>query len=190
LTEVVFHTEEHLLEGLRAGSEDAFTAIYGQYWERLFFVAHKRLQSAEDAREVVQDVFLTLWQKRASLEIQSLPLYLSAMTRYAVYRQMGLARRKTTGLRAFALKAGRQNRTLDVDSPQLIDILVRLSHELPEKQRLVFIHHKLMDRPLEEVAEMLGVSLRTAEGYSAKVMEFMRRHRQQLGLSVLLFSLH
>ena len=183
-------TELHLLEQLRLGSEDAFTAIYKLYWEKLFFVAFKRLQVADDAKEVVQEVFLTLWQKRNTLQIQSLPLYLSAMTRYAVYRMTANNVRKKDQLKEKSHQAQKSIGALDLDNKQLLDILVQLSNELPEKHRIVFIHHKMLDQPLDEVAQMLGVSVRTAEGYTAKVMEFMRRHRQKLSLSAYILMLH
>ncbi len=175
-----------LLTRLKAGSEEAFSAIYRLYWEKLFFIAHKRLQSAEDAKEVIQEVFLTIWHKRSQLNIQSLPIYLAAMTRYAVYRHLANARRRADHINNARIPA---SHSIDVENKQLLDILLRLSNELPEKHRLVFIHHKLLDRPLQEVADLLGVSVRTAEGYSAKVMEFMRRHRNQLTVSPLIFLL-
>ncbi|WP_162303867.1 MULTISPECIES: RNA polymerase sigma factor [Chitinophagaceae] len=185
MSEPTNDNERYLLQGLKAGDEAAFAAIYRQYWQQLFFVALKRLQSADDAKEIVQEVFLTLWQKREGLEIHSLPLYLSAMTRYAVYR--ATANKQRAQALAAKVAAPKEIAAIDLDNRQLLEILHRLSNELPEKHRLVFVHHKMLDRPLEEVAGMLGVSVRTAEGYSAKVMDFMRRRRKQLALSALPF---
>ncbi len=188
MSDTTTYTEQYLLHQLREGSEEAFATLYRQYWQQLFFVAFKRLQSAEDAKEIVQEVFLTLWQKRAELDIQSLPLYLSAMTRYAVYRATANKQRaRLHQAHAANTNPSQEIAPLDIDNKQLLQSLLRLSNELPEKHRLLFIHHKMLDRPLEEVAGMLGVSVRTAEGYSAKVMDFMRRRRKQLALSTLLF---
>lgn len=63
-------------------------------------------------------------------------------------------------------------------------MLSKLAGELPEKHRIVFLQHKLLDRPLEEVAVELGVSVRTAEGYVARVMQVMRQKREYLTLAV------
>lgn len=177
-----------LLNLLKNGDEPAFTAIYNQYWERLYFMAHKRLQSAQDAEEIVQQVFMTLWHKRASLSIQSLPFYLSAMVRYAIYRHFANQQRDSE--RTGNLTAITRNSTpaLDIDNRQLIEILNKFANELPAKHRVVFLQHKLLDRPLDEVAGELGVSLRTAEGYVTRVMQLMRKRRETLALA-LLFSL-
>ncbi|GAO43070.1 RNA polymerase sigma factor [Flavihumibacter petaseus] len=182
------HIEPELLRQLKAGSEAAFTRIYHLYWERLFFMAHKRLGMREDAREVVQNIFLTLWQKKESLDIQSLPLYLGAMTRYAVYRHLANEKRRESHLKHLQNKQARfVAETIDLENKQLIEILTRLSNDLPEKYRVVFIHHKLLDQPLEDVAARLGVSPRTAEAYVARVMAIMRQQMQKLAYAIFIF---
>lgn len=181
------YSEEGLLRRLKAGEETAFTEIYNQYWQQLFFMAHKRLQSGEDAREIVQNVFLTLWSKRQQLEIQSLPMYLAAMTRYAIYRHLANEKRRADQVRQLELTTNPMEKVFDLDTKQFLEILTRLSNALPEKYRLVFIHHKMLDRPLEEVARELGVSPRTAEDYVTRVMAIMRKHRRRLAFSILLF---
>ncbi|WP_162915885.1 RNA polymerase sigma factor [Paraflavitalea soli] len=181
-------TETNLLLLLRAGDEQAFTQIYNLYWEKLFFIAHKRLQSVEDAKEIVQNVFFTLWQKRAQLEIQHLSFYLAAMTRYAVYRHLSNEKRKA-GLLS-RLHGQRQNTdSFDIDNKQLLDLLVRFAEDLPENYRLVFLHHKLLDEPLESVAKQLGVSPRTAERYVSKVLSIIRHRLQKSGAPLLLLFL-
>ena len=178
-----------LLDLLKDGDETAFTEIYNQYWERLYFMAHKRLQSAQDAEEIVQQVFLTLWHKRASLSIQSLPFYLSAMVRYAVYRHFANEQRASERTGTLQAVAPDMAPAFDIDNRQLIDILNKFADDLPAKHRIVFLQHKLLDRPLDEVASELGVSLRTAEGYVTHVMQLMRKRRESLAMALLIFLL-
>jgi RNA polymerase sigma factor (sigma-70 family) len=187
LEQTNLYSDEQLLKQLQTGNEAAFTEIYNRYWEQLFFMAHKHLASAEDAKEIIQNVFFNLWQKREKLEIQSLPLYLAGMTRFAIYRFFGNEKRRSNILKNFQqTEAHKVTESFDFDNKQLLEILTQLTNELPEKYRIVFIHHKLLDRPLKEVAEFLGVSPRTAEGYVTKVMEIMRHHRRKLSFTILL----
>src|SRR5690606_17026849 len=74
-----------LIVHLKVDGEAAFTEIYNRYWDKLYFLAYQKLKDTAAAEEVVQDVFLTLWKRKAALEIRSLPVYLAAMARYAVY---------------------------------------------------------------------------------------------------------
>ncbi len=181
------YSDEILLNRLKAGDEAAFTEIYNQYWQQLFFMAHKRLQSGEDAKEIVQNVFLTIWTKREQLSIQSLPMYLAAMTRFAVYRHLANEKRRSDQIQQLQLSSRLTEAVFDLDNKQFLEILTQLSNSLPEKYRLVFIHHKMLDRPLEEVARELGVSPRTAEDYVTKVMAIMRQHRRKLAFSLFFF---
>jgi RNA polymerase sigma-70 factor (ECF subfamily) len=181
------YTDNELTTLLQESNEAAFTEIYNRYWQQLFFVAHKRLSSAEDAKEIIQTVFFNLWQKREKLQIQSLPLYLAGMTRFAIYRFFGNEKRRSNILRTFQqTESHKVTESFDIDNKQLLEILTQLTSELPEKYRIIFIQHKLLDRPLEEVAEILGVSSRTAEGYVSKVMEIMRQHHRKLNFAILL----
>ncbi|NML23120.1 sigma-70 family RNA polymerase sigma factor [Pseudoflavitalea sp. G-6-1-2] len=183
MTPIINDTETTLLSLLRAGDEQAFTQIYKLYWEKLYFIAHKRLQSAEDSKEIVQNVFFTLWQKRTQLEIQNLPVYLFAMTRYAVYRHLDNEKRKAGLLSKFR----RQHKDcdyLDIDNKQLLDLLMHFSEDLPENYRLVFLHHKLKDETLESVAAQLSVSPRTAERYVSKVLSIIRHRLQKMGATI------
>ncbi len=49
------YNEEDLLQLLHLGDEKAFTLIYNQYWDKLYFLAHKHLKSSAAAEEIVQD---------------------------------------------------------------------------------------------------------------------------------------
>ncbi|HEY9258466.1 sigma-70 family RNA polymerase sigma factor [Chitinophaga sp.] len=183
------HTDEQLVQLLYNGNEGAFNEIYNRYWKLLLFIAHKRLGNAEDAREILQNVFFNLWNKRAQLSIQSLSQYLTGMTRYAVYRHLANESRRAAVYKSHEIaESNRKMEMFDIDNKQLLEILARYAGELPEKYSIVFLHHKLLDRPLEEVAQELGVSPRTAEGYIAKVMEVMRKQLHKLSTAVWMFS--
>ncbi|MBX3255842.1 MAG: sigma-70 family RNA polymerase sigma factor [Chitinophagaceae bacterium] len=171
------YNEEDLLQLLHLGDEKAFTLIYNQYWDKLYFLAHKHLKSSVAAEEIVQDVFLTIWRKRSSIQIQSLTQYLAAMTRYAIYRH--LAKEKKLPLVSDA--ATREyfnvaNEQEALDNKLLLEIIKKLSNRLPEKCRLVFIRNKLLDQPLPQVARQLSISDKTAEAHLTKALKAIRNN--------------
>lgn len=181
-------TDEQLLQLLYKSDEDAFTEIYERYWEQVFGIANKRLPSVEDAKEIMQNVFFAIWQKRENICIENLPVYIAAMTRYAVYRYWATDKRREGAYKKYSLSKMYivQNET-DLENKNLIEILTKLTNQLPEKHKLIFIHHKLLDKPIEEVAAELGIPTRTAEGYVLRVMKIMRRHYQKLAYTIFLY---
>ncbi|AXY73631.1 sigma-70 family RNA polymerase sigma factor [Paraflavitalea soli] len=183
------HHEQELLVRLKQGDESAFTALYSTYWKPLYFLAYKHLQSAATAEELVQEVFLTLWEKRASLTIHSPAMYLAAMIRYAVYRH--IAREKKHPLlpagEGSTVQLASEEALHTIDHKLLFDMVAKLSDRLPEKCRMVFISNKLLDQPIQEIAEQMNISTRTAEAHLSKALKIMRSHLGNASSLLLLF---
>jgi len=169
------YTDIELTALLRQGSEASFTEIFNRYWDKLYFIAHKHLKSPQAAEEVVQDVFMTLWQKRETLSIRSLPLYLAAMTRYAVYRNLAWQQKYgKTGISALKAEPSTSRELETIDNKLLLEIIEKLANHLPEKCRMVFIQNKLLDIPLHQVADSLNISPKTAEAHLTKALKVIR----------------
>ncbi len=166
-TELIFY--------LKDGDETAFTGIYNRYWDKLYFLAYQKLKDTAAAEEIVQDVFLTLWKRKSILQIRSLPVYLAAMVRYAVYHYIA----KEKQVQEYQ-QNWKRHQTLSIDAAEalenklLLEIIETLSNDLPEKCRLVFQYNKLEDRPLHEVADTLHISTKTAEAHLTKALRIIR----------------
>lgn len=161
-----------LLDMIREDDRKAFTTIYDRYWDRLYASAFYHLKSTAAAEEIVQDVFVTLWQKRRELQIGELSKYLSAMVRYAVYRYMARENQR----RELHLSAGTPviAPASTLEHKLMLEIVDRLSGELPEKCRIVFRATKLYDQSLREVAQNLNISHKTAEAHLTKALRIIR----------------
>lgn len=179
--------DSELLQRLLRDDASAFQELYDRYWHKLYFIAHKRLKSAMAAEEIVQNVFFTLWQKRKTLRIQDLSPYLAAATRYAVYRYLANEKRRAAGEEAAGTRAvGLTPVELVIDDKQLLEMVKRLTNELPGKCRMVFIYNKIEDQALPEVAQRLNISLKTAEAHLTKALHLIRTRMRDSALSIFL----
>ena len=80
-----FHSDEELLLMLQSGEHHAFREIYKRYWDKLLYLAGKKLADLSEAESIVQDVFVDLWQRRETLEIrEQLAGYLVVAVRYRI----------------------------------------------------------------------------------------------------------
>jgi RNA polymerase sigma-70 factor (ECF subfamily) len=175
LSDLKGYDDQSLVRCLQKGDRASFTEIYDRYWERLYFLAYSHLKSETATEEIVQEVFLTLWQKRDRLQIELLGPYLAAMTRYAVYRKLERDRKKVqveaTAAPALAVSS---DEIKTADDRNLLDLIEKMSNVLPERCRLVFIHNKLLDKPIDEVARILNISTKTAEAHLTKALKIVR----------------
>ncbi|WP_220466234.1 RNA polymerase sigma factor [Dyadobacter psychrotolerans] len=88
--------EDHLLlQKMKNGSSIAFDAIYEKYWEKLYNAAYKRLNDEDYAKDIIQDIFLQLWQRREDLKIDHLQTYLYTSVRNNVFKYLEKEQRYT-----------------------------------------------------------------------------------------------
>jgi len=181
------YSDDILASLLKEGDRSVFTEIYNRYWDKLYFVAYRHLKETFAAEEIVQNVFLSLWQKKETLEIQGLSAYLSAMTRYAVYKYLAKEKRKQEVEKLGTSHLNKIDSPHDaIDHRAVMELVQKLTNILPEKCRLVFIHNKLLDKPLEEVAKTMDISIKTAEAHITKALKIVR---SKLGNTMQLFLL-
>ncbi len=161
---------------VKKDNELAYTELYNRYWQKLYFVAHKHLKSDPEAREIVQEVFFTIWAKRQSLVIESFPAYIAAMARYAVYVTLARNKRQAEKITEEAIHKQTLPTALSelLENKWMLEKISALSSALPEKCRLVFIKNKLFDQSLTQVAADLDISTKTAESHLTKALKIIR----------------
>ncbi|WP_443946434.1 RNA polymerase sigma factor [Pedobacter sp. AW1-32] len=75
-------SESALIALLKQGNEDAFAEIYNRFWEKMASYAVRLTKSEEEAADIVQEIFISLWKKREALQIKTnLQAYLIGSTR-------------------------------------------------------------------------------------------------------------
>lgn len=64
------NSDNYLIASLKAGERRALTSIYNAYWKPLFLASYNILKNKEVCEEIIQDVFIDIWNRRAELEIK------------------------------------------------------------------------------------------------------------------------
>ena len=88
--------DSELWLAVRNDDEHAFAMLFDRYWVRLYKTAFRYLKDRENSEEAVHDVFLSIWNRRRNLEIDSIPNFLLTAIRYQVYNRMRAAKPPVT----------------------------------------------------------------------------------------------
>lgn len=181
--------EHELLLLVSRGDEQAFQQLIYLYSERVFFHALTFVKSWHQAEELVQDIFMRIWQKREKLErVENWDKYLFTVSRNFLINAIRHAGAK--------FELGELDDVPDQLTPdrqhenkELRALLDKAIQQLPEQKRAVFTMIHLEGRNQEKVAEALGIATRTVRwnlvSATNEIRDFLHRHSVD-PLSVLL----
>ncbi|WP_051292960.1 RNA polymerase sigma factor [Olivibacter sitiensis] len=160
-----------LLKLLRVGDTKAFEAIVQDHTDRLFQHAVSLLKDRDDAEDLVQDVFMELWQRREKIKIDlSLSAYLHSMLKYRFLRHVSRASLHADAM-AHLLRRMDQMQESILDVMAASDLQQTLSEaidRLPENMRRVFVLRN-EDYSLKEIAQVMGLAEQTVKGYHSEL---------------------
>lgn len=166
-----------LVRLLTKGDADAFTEIYKRYWKKLFSIAANKVRDLSLSEELVQDIFLDLWNRRLGLELKGeLAAYLAVAMKYKVID----ARQKRAREQAYAKEAGISIYKVDdstherLSFDELKDRLAALVAELPKKCQLVYRLSREAGLSQKEIASHLEISEKTVESHLSRAVKSLK----------------
>jgi len=165
--EHVWHSKESLLERLKLGDLEAFNMIYEQYWSVLINESYKRLHNMALCEEVVQDVFIDLWQQRAVREIQNLEAYLRTCMKFKVF-EIYRKNRRTKSMLEENLSLMQEHEISEYDQyaeKDLKSLIEEWIAHLPEKRKEIFKMRYLDELSTKEISEMTESSQNTVQNH-------------------------
>ncbi|WP_240613003.1 RNA polymerase sigma factor [Chitinophaga parva] len=168
------HTDQELLNQIALGSEDAFAKLFQRYWRKLYMTASRKLADAEQASEVIHDVFLEIWRRRETLYIDNVPAYLGKSLHNRILNE--LARKKDTFLFNVLEHAGASLYAADqgVLEKDLIALISTWIEALPEKRRKIFVRYYFQHLTTSEIASQLDISEKTVRNQLSISVQFLR----------------
>lgn len=185
-------SETDLLEAIREGDETAFEMIFKEYYQALCRYANSFLNDREEAEEVVQGSFISIWEKRDSLHITtSLKAYLYQTIRNRCLNVIKHEKVKQQHVQhQLVMMPNHDEATTDtVLSNELEKKIYLAMQALPEQCRLVFKLSRFEELKYQEIADQLNISVKTVENQIGKALKIMREQlREYLPIILLLFK--
>ena len=175
---VIIDTDAKLLEQIAAGDNRAFTTLYRRYWEGLFVTAAKALRSKEEAADVVQDVFLSLWNRRKGINVQgSLAAYLHTSVRYKCihYIEKNINRRDYLELLTeVAVNTSPLDPEVSLQVKELQEAIDKTISKMPTKMQEVYKLSRQQHLSHKEIADSMSISVETVKKHIQHALYLIR----------------
>jgi RNA polymerase sigma-70 factor (ECF subfamily) len=185
--------ENKLLHELSQGSELAFTELYNRYKNLVYGTALKITKSKVLAEEVVQDVFLKIWQNQEkAAEITNFENYLFIISRNHIFDMIKKIARETNLASDITYKNSASDDTdTAIKDDQYNVILNQIIEQLPPQQQKIYKMAKMEGLSHQKIGENLGISTETVKKHMAQALKFVRfkiSPYMNLFMSLFLFS--
>ncbi len=172
--------EDHeLLALIKCNNESAFTEIYNRYWEDLYRSAFHFLKDRDACMDVLQEVFIWIWNHRTQLQVTSLKSYLYGAVKYKI---ANCIRDGKTRDNLYSLANNIIPEISFVDSSlevaELKSIIEQFTEGLPDRCKEVFHLSRSQYLNNKEIASKLNISEKTVEN---QLTIALKRLRLKLG---------
>lgn len=169
--------EKHLVKGLRDGRKDAFDAIYEKYGKRLLAYCVCQVGCSEDAEDIVQDVFLSLWRTRSELkDVDSIRPLLFTSARNRIINLW--KSRLNSNLYSDYISALREKEAASgseaIEYREFERQVIKEIEKLPLTQQNVVRLSRVENLDTKEIAERLNLSVQTVKNALCSGLKTLR----------------
>lgn len=168
--------DKELLGRLSQGDEQAFTGLFYAYKDKLYSFLYKLSGSAEMAEDTVQNIFLSVWQNRATIaEVRNINAFLFRMAQNDAINALRRQSRKALILAELGRDPGQEPDSGEIFAGREIKkALYDALDRLPAQQRRIFELCRLQGLSYDEVANSLGITTSTVRNHLVAATRMVR----------------
>jgi RNA polymerase sigma-70 factor (ECF subfamily) len=175
---------KHITQELIEGDIKAFEVIFNKYYKALFYFASSYVKNKEDATDIVQSIFLNLWERKAALQADTnLSSYLFTVTKNSCLNYLTHLKAKSNYLTKqennwkqvqldfYAL----ENFNVDNFAYEELETTLRKTiASMPEESARIFMLNRFQGLKYSEIAEKMDISVKTVEKKMGIALKYLR----------------
>lgn len=174
-----FASEERLLlQQIADGREEAFAALVQKYWNNVYAQALTYLKSSHHAQDLVQDLFVKVWEKRATLpKVERFDAFLFIMARNAIIS--ALRKKLAEPLSTDVIDVYQEHSRMPdqmLSFKQLQQHFKTAIDLLPQQQKTAFLLSREEDLSYEAIAVQMNLSRETVKKHICRALNFLRNY--------------
>lgn len=172
------YTEQKLVSLLRSGSQFAFERLFENYSQKLYRFSLSYLKSETEAEEIVQDVFLKLWENRDKLRNEtSFQSYLFTIAFNDIRKHFNKKAREERYRTEILEFLSDENPAIETnpDFDKLVIKLESLIDQMPDRRKEIFWKRKKEAKSVKDIASEMSISPKTVENQITEAMNYLKK---------------
>lgn len=167
-----------LLVRLKLGDKQAYEQIYFTFSKELLYAAFKKTGDKVVAEELVQNIFISLWEKRQDLQIKNLQAYLFGALKLSVINHVRslVMENKYMEYQTLTYNENHQDTANLVDLHDLSSIIEEGINSLPEKTQEVFRLSRYQHQSIKDISTDLNISEKAVEYHITRSIKRIKEY--------------
>lgn len=174
----VLDSDENLLYRMANDDQTAFTTLYRRHWEALFITTIRAIGNKEEAEDIIQEVFASLWNRRKALNLTGPAAgYLQASVKYRAinYIDRNFVRRNYLAALSEVAEAGvPASPEVLLRVKEMQQLIQTVIEDMPPKMREVFELSRREYLSHKEIAARLGIAEETVKKHIQHALQLLR----------------
>ncbi len=169
--------DEQLFKLMKDNDSKAFESLFRRHYNPLCRKIIRITEDEEAAEDVVQQLFIKIWESRSMMEVpDSVAAYLTVSARNRALNHLKSAQRKRINEeRLQNIRSEEDNSSQhQLEAKELNKLIQEAIQSLPEKRREIFVLSRFEGMSYREIAEQLGISIKTVEAQMGKALQTLR----------------
>ncbi|WPU97090.1 sigma-70 family RNA polymerase sigma factor [Mucilaginibacter sabulilitoris] len=181
--------DEELLKRIQLDDQQAFSVIVYRYNLKLYRIVQNRVRMEDDAKDIIQEIFISLWNNRHNIQTTALYPYLSRSAFYAVIDWQLLHKKNLS--RHHLLLENEEPAVFSIENQVIADELrqelLEEVEKMPDTTKAVFRMSRIDQKSVKEIATVLHLSEQTVKNNISVALKQLRRRMVSDKLSLLFY---
>lgn len=177
-----------LINRLKLGDAAAYEKIYNGYSKELLSQAYKKTGDKVIAQELIQNIFISLWEKRATADIKDLRNYLFGSLKFGVINHIRaeVVANRYIEYEQITYRANSEDTSSMVGLKDLSEIIEKSLNSLPEKTQEVFRLSRYSHQSTKDISNGLNISEKAVEYHITRSLKRIREYLKNFYILFLL----
>ncbi len=171
-------SQSNIFERIKDGDEKAFEQVFKENYLHLVAFANSFLHDIDNAENIVQNIFVKLWDNRKQYKISSIKGYLMIAVRNSCNNEIKRIYHERTYKHSIEHEELIDN--IKFSDSLVMDKISTIINQLPEQRRKIFKLNRLEGLKYREIATKLNISPKTVEIQMGKALKFLRENLLEL----------